>query len=228
LLPIEFEAAIHGSTTPASHNAQYDRLSNIITETLELNAPARIYAIFVDMVLCAVSRGDHNTEPLISTDTAAKLLRQLISTARETEGYGALQASRWIRCVLQLVISGSEQGIENENMVLVEEVVGQAIVLAATGASRKRERGGHGDVANMPQAEVGAAYPAEELEWLSTTLFNLAVDYYVGEEEELGKKWARIAVELANRLATSPDVNGDGGLLARVLRGKMIALGWIV
>lgn len=65
-------------------------------------------------------------------------------------------------------------------MKLVEEVVDQAIVLASAGNSQEQGREEH---AKQADVELGAAYPAEELEWLATTLFNLAVDYYVSEEE---------------------------------------------
>ena len=108
-------------------------------------------------------------------------------------------------------------------MKLVEEVVEQAVVLATSGNSQGED---HGKNTCVPRTELRAAYPAEELEWLATTLFNLAVDYYVGEEEELGKKWAGKAAELADVLATSRGMDGDGGLLASVLRGKMNELGW--
>ena len=56
--------------------------------------------------------------------------------------------------------------------------------------------------------------------------FNLAVDYYAGEEE-WGARWARKAVKLADILATSLDA-GDGGLLLSVLTRKMAELGWEV
>jgi len=106
-----------------------------------------------------------------------------------------------------------------------EEVVEQAIVLASAGNLQVQERKEHGNGAEQADAELGVAYPADELEWLATILFNLAVDYYVGEKEERGAKWARKAVELAHILATSWDAD-DGGLLVSVFRGKMAELGW--
>jgi hypothetical protein len=91
--------------------------------------------------------------------------------------------------------------------------------------SQEQGREEHGIDTEQADAELGAAYPAEELEWLATTLFNLAVDYYAGEEEEQGAEWARKAVKLADILATSWD-GGDGGLLLSVLGRKMAELGW--
>jgi hypothetical protein len=112
-------------------------------------------------------------------------------------------------------------------MELVEEVVEQAIVLASAGNSQEQEREEHGNDTERADVELGAAYPAEELEWLATTLFNLAVHYYADEEEEWGAEWARKAVKLADILAASLDV-GDGGLLLSVLTRKMAELGWEV
>jgi hypothetical protein len=228
LLPIEFEACLHvldTGGTPAPQIAQFDTLSSIIASAVTHNAPAQTYALFADIVLCAASAGYNNPEPLISIDTAAKLLGQLINVARETNNYGVVQASHWVRCIVQLVIDASDREAGSPNMKLVEEVVEQAILLASAGNSRVQEREEHRNDAQQADAELGAAYPAEELEWLATTLFNLGVDYYVGEKEERGAKWARKAVELADMLATSWDV-GDGGRLASLLRGKMVELGW--
>jgi len=227
LLPIEFEACLHVLDTAGidPQIAQFDTLSSIIASAVAHNAPAQTYALFADMVLCAASAGYNNPEPLISIDTAAKLLGQLVNVARGIKGYGVVQASRWIRCIVQLIIDAPDREARSPNMKLVEEVVEQAIVLASAGNLQAQERKEYGNGAEQADAELGAAYPAEELEWLATTLFNLAVDYYVGEKEEQGAKWARKAVELAHIRATSWDAD-DGGLLVSVLRGKMAELGW--
>jgi hypothetical protein len=228
LLPVEFEACLHvldTGGTPDPQIAQFDILSSIIASAAAHNSPAQTYALFADMVLCAASASYSKPEPLISIDTAAKLLGQLVNVARGIKGYGVVQASRWIRCIVQLIIDTSDREAGSPNMKLVEEVVEQAIVLASAGNLQAQERKEHGNGAEQADAELGAAYPVEELEWLATTLFNLAVDYYVGEKEERGAKWARKAVELAQILATSWDAD-DGGLLVSVLRGKMAELGW--
>jgi hypothetical protein len=228
LLPIEFEACLHvldtGGTT-TSQIAQFHTLSKIIALVVAHNAPAQTYTLFTNMVLCAASASYNSPEPLISVDTAAKLLHQLINVARGTNGYGVVQTSRWIRCIVQLIVDAPEREAGSPNMKLVEEVVEQAIVLASAGDSQEQGREEHGIDTEQADAELGAAYPAEELEWLATTLFNLAVDYYAGEEEEQGAEWARKAVKLADILATSWDV-GDGGLLLSVLGRKMAELGW--
>ena len=171
LLPIEFEACLHildTAGTPDPQIAQFDTLSSIIASAVAHNAPAQTYALFADMVLCAASADYNNPKPLISIDTAAELLGQLVNVARELKGYGVVQASRWIRCIVQLIIDASDKEAGSPNMKLVEEIVEQAIVLASAGNLQAQERK-HG--AEQADAELGAAYPAEELEWLATTLF---------------------------------------------------------
>ena len=225
LLPIEFEASLRvpdTGTTLDSHKTSSDRLTNIIISAVTYSAPAKTFALFADLILCAFAGENNNTEPLISVDTAAKLLRQLIDAAQGREAYGVLQASRWIRCLVHLLVSGSEKLLDSRNMELVEGIVERVVSLASTERSQCQDGQGI-------DTELGEKYPAEELEWLATTLFNLAVDFYVTEKEDLGRKWAKNAVEIADVLAESGRKDGDwdgDGLLAGVLRGKMAELGW--
>lgn len=101
-------------------------------------------------------------------------------------------------------------------------------MLAAAENARKEDAENHDQDTNRPDADLGEAYPAEELEWLATTLLNLGVDFYASQREELGKKWVRKAVELASVLQTSKDVGEKRGLLVSMLKVKMSGLGWDV
>ena len=62
-------------------------------------------------------------------------------------------------------------------------------------------------------------YPEEELEWLSTTTFNRAVDFYLASDDAKSKKWGQKALELAELMQ-------DNGILYRVLRQKFSCLKW--
>jgi hypothetical protein len=62
-------------------------------------------------------------------------------------------------------------------------------------------------------------YPPVELEWLCTTAFNLAVDYYVQENDEKAKIWAEKAMSLTEWVE-------DGGGLKESLMKKYSALVW--
>ena len=62
-------------------------------------------------------------------------------------------------------------------------------------------------------------YPPTELEWLATTAFNHAVDYYVQENDGLCKAWAERALKLAEWAE-------DGCGLAGALMEKYTGLTW--
>jgi hypothetical protein len=63
------------------------------------------------------------------------------------------------------------------------------------------------------------AYPAEELEWLATSTFNRAVDFYCASQDENCKRWAEKALDLARTAR-------DGGQLLELLESKYLGLRW--
>lgn len=60
-------------------------------------------------------------------------------------------------------------------------------------------------------------YPATELEWMATTSFNRAVDYYLSENDAKCKQWAEKAMTVAQWLE-------DDGQLRDLLMGKFSTL----
>ena len=62
-------------------------------------------------------------------------------------------------------------------------------------------------------------YPEEELEWVATTAFNQAVDFYCTSQDASCRQWAEKAVSLA-------DLNDDNGRLHRLLQEKFLGLTW--
>ena len=71
------------------------------------------------------------------------------------------------------------------------------------------------------------SYPSDELHGLSSTLFNLAVDYYTAENEDEAKRWATKAVEAADALGRNRRAEGgDGGALAKSLWERCHRMGW--
>lgn len=62
-------------------------------------------------------------------------------------------------------------------------------------------------------------YPAEELEWIATTTFNRAVDFYCASQDEASRRWAGRAISLAN-------VGDDDGQLHQLLQNKYLGLAW--
>lgn len=62
-------------------------------------------------------------------------------------------------------------------------------------------------------------YPSTELEWLATTTFNHAVDYYIQENDTKCKVWGEKALNLAQWAE-------DGGELSSLLLEKYSGLTW--
>lgn len=60
-------------------------------------------------------------------------------------------------------------------------------------------------------------YPKTELEWLATTVFNRAIDFYLQEMDDLAKRWAEKAFVLAQWI-------DDGGATRDFLMGKFSKL----
>jgi hypothetical protein len=62
-------------------------------------------------------------------------------------------------------------------------------------------------------------YPSTELEWLATTSYNHAVDYYLQENDEKCRLWAEKALAIAHWAE-------DGGTLRELLMQKYSELAW--
>ena len=63
-----------------------------------------------------------------------------------------------------------------------------------------------------------ASYPEEELEWLATTAFNQAVDFYLASADAESRHWVQKALDLAGVM--------HDGRLQQVLRSKAEELQW--
>ncbi|PVH94353.1 SPO22-domain-containing protein [Periconia macrospinosa] len=157
------------------------------------------------------------------------VLQRVINTTTKQNGDDAGKLARWIRCLFQLSLTFDE----NVSLRCVE----QAITLAST---RKDSLRKHGSKQNTPSPPSSAfsltmadleslfadethpqgpnAYPAIELEWLATTTFNHAVDYYIQENDAKCKEWAEKALALA--------AWAEGSNLRDVLMEKYSELTW--
>ena len=63
------------------------------------------------------------------------------------------------------------------------------------------------------------SYPPEELEWLASTAFNRAIDFYCISQDVACRLWAEKALALSNLCE-------DGGALHEVLQQKYQGLSW--
>ena len=189
LLPLIFEAAIQSLSTD-----RRDTLVQLIA-ILPQGSP-KVYAACADLVLRSALRTDEMCLPI---DSAVALLNQIISCVRVLPDYDIAQASKWIRCMVQLIIDGAGKALVEEgdylNLALLKSIVEETAQLVQT-----------------------VAYPKEELEWLATTIFNLAVDLYVAEKDGAGQDLAARSLQFATAME-------DKGLEG-VLRDKMGKIGW--
>ncbi|EDN07288.1 predicted protein [Histoplasma mississippiense (nom. inval.)] len=190
LLAFDFEAAVR--------LRQWESLSEIIEES-ESFADDVLYGTFSDAMLCSEA-------PL---ENAARVLQQITTNiARHGEVRDTTKLSRWIRCQFQLSL--------DSNVEMAESVLEQAYVLARESHSRS-EKGEHRDL-HRP-AISSSCYPEEELEWLSTTVFNRAVDFYTKPDDTSCRRWAQKSLDLAGLMH-------DGGLLYKVLKDRFEGLRW--
>ncbi|MCJ1468724.1 hypothetical protein MMC07_007354 [Pseudocyphellaria aurata] len=67
--------------------------------------------------------------------------------------------------------------------------------------------------------EQAKPYPTEELEWLATTAFNKAVDFYCASQTVECRRWAEKALSIAELII-------DGEALHELLQTKFMGLTW--
>ena len=71
----------------------------------------------------------------------------------------------------------------------------------------------HGADSADDDTKESERYPKTELEWLATTTFNRAVDYYLQEDDDKAKQWADKAFVVAQWIE-------DDGAMRDFLMGK--------
>ncbi|KAL2036382.1 hypothetical protein N7G274_010903 [Stereocaulon virgatum] len=122
-----------------------------------------------------------------------KTLQQIINITWQYDNANIDKLARWIRCLFSLALTS--------NTETAEQLLNQVASIAES--CRK-------------QAMV---YPAEELEWLTTTTFNRAIDFYCSSQDAACRRWAERALGLAV-------LCDDGVQLHEVLQGKYQGLAW--
>ncbi|KAL8987353.1 MAG: hypothetical protein Q9177_003426 [Variospora cf. flavescens] len=106
---------------------------------------------------------------------------------------------------------------------VAEKIVDQ--VIAIVGNAKEVGPSDIGDQCVSSAKEVTLAkqkpghYPAEELEWIATTAFNRAVDFYYASQDDACRRWAGKAISLAN-------LGDDHGQLHELLQNKYMGLAW--
>ncbi|KAF2447271.1 SPO22-domain-containing protein [Karstenula rhodostoma CBS 690.94] len=149
---------------------QWDELDSLFYECWKYGGPTH-YDTLADLVLIMYSSmAKDNVDRKYQTKVLSAL-QKIINASGKGAGFDIVKMSRWIRCLFQLALTYDE--------TVSLKCLDHAIRIAST---RKGEPN---------------HYPATELEWLATTAFNHAVDYYVQEKDDKCRLWAEKALTLA-------------------------------
>lgn len=127
-------------------------------------------------------------------------LKSIVNSAWTLADFNTATLSRYMRVLFQSSLSKDISSSHDESS--------SALALLDSIASH---------ASDALESEV--PYPKEELEWIATTAFNRAVDYYCASDDRACREWAEKAISISNFVA-------DGGDLQRVLQAKYLGLNW--
>ncbi|KAH3908764.1 hypothetical protein HBH56_171760 [Parastagonospora nodorum] len=154
------------------------------------------------------------------------VLEKIIKLTSHQTGTDMTKLARWLRCLFSIALGYDEKISINciELAVTVatkhhgDRPIAQASVLTTPPLSSDAVRDECDSGSADDEIKETDRYPATELEWLATTAFNHAVDYYMQENDEACTKWAQHAFVLSQWLE-------DGGALRDLLMEKYASLG---
>ncbi|KAK7533968.1 meiosis protein SPO22/ZIP4 like-domain-containing protein [Phyllosticta citribraziliensis] len=120
--------------------------------------------------------------------------------------------SRWLRCLFQLSLatpslSSTSSSSPSSSSSSSPDTIALSCVHQATA------------IASSSSSPAAVAYPQTELEWLATSSFNRAVDFYCADDDARCRAWGEAAVRLAGA-----GRGADKGRLEEVLRRKLAEL----
>ncbi|KAI9739411.1 MAG: hypothetical protein M1818_005099 [Claussenomyces sp. TS43310] len=127
------------------------------------------------------------------TNVLIPTLKRVVNATWRLEGYDITKLSRYMRCLFQYALPHSQNAAEE----LLDSM---------------------NDLAHSA-SESDIPYPAEELEWVATTAFNRAVDFYCVGQDTACNAWASKAIKIASLCP-------DNGALQHVLEEKFMGLRW--
>ena len=200
LSPLAFEAilflnCLQTANTPNPVPVMVDDLSftQIIDHTMTLNPPQKIYATFADMILSACSRSSSSLlptapnlvpSPTLPITAAINLLGKVVDGVRRLPTYDAPRGAKWIRCMIQVILDGLEsRAAFNGGHDVPSAAVTTDATDATTHAEATRNLGNLSTLTDhallLATSQGDYHYPPEEIQWVATSLFNLAVDMYM-------------------------------------------------
>ena len=136
-------------------------------------------------------------------------LQQIINMNWQQSNSGTDKLSRWIRCLFSLALSET---------AIAEQLLDQAITIAEVarkvcGSNSLKRSPDDLTQIHLSRLQQSKPYPPEEIEWLASTAFNRAIDFYCTSQDAACRVWAGKALALSNLCE-------DGGALHEVLQQK--------
>ncbi|KAF1978032.1 SPO22-domain-containing protein [Bimuria novae-zelandiae CBS 107.79] len=206
---------------------QWEELDNLFAACWEFGGPTH-YDTLADLVLVIYScMSKHSVDSKYQTKVLAAL-QKIINVSGKTTGFDIVKMSRWIRCLFQLALTYDE----TVSLKCVDHAIRIACARKGMPLSFDDYTPETPPPTSPPRASVDLDatmtddcekepnhYPATELEWLATTSFNHAVDYYIQENDKSCKVWAEKALKLAEWAE-------EGSGLGRALIEKYNGLTW--
>lgn len=166
----------------------WDDLKDVVLKA-ESCESIKVYQQMCDMLLGA------QEEMQIPILTAIDIIKRLCNSAWSLTSFPVTTLSRYMRILFRLSLSLPSATVSGVSLALIDQVCGHA----------------------EEAKETETPYPDDELEYLATTAFNKAIDYYCIEDDESCKRWAEKAIEVATFLR-------DGGALAGLMQERLLGL----
>lgn len=169
------------------HLQQWDRLTGVLQECLEVR-PVERWDALADLIIIMHEHLDASSEDP-HYETMIQVLQRMINDTWKKQKEIA-KVARWVRFTFMLCLTHMQGDF---SLRLLQ----QAATMAENGYRGKQD-----------------IYPGSELQWLTTTAFNRAVDFLVeGKNEEEARQWMDGALALAKW-------SQDNGSLHAVLTSK--------
>ncbi|UPX15900.1 sporulation-specific protein 22 [Ascochyta rabiei] len=203
---------------------RWDELDSLFEQCWTCKSSDR-YETLADLVLVIHSSLVQANADARYQGKALSMLQKIINLTSRQNGSDVTRLSRWLRCLFESTLTFDE--------TISLKCLDQATQIAAKKYGRPHLSGALlSSMATPPPSPVKLEhdvdstdeklkqpdrYPATELEWLATSSFNRAVDYYLADNDTLCKEWAEKAMTVAQWLE-------DDGRLRDLLMGKFSAL----
>ncbi|KAF1940662.1 SPO22-domain-containing protein [Clathrospora elynae] len=187
---------------------RWEELDELFDQCWKYKSPDH-YETLADLVLVIHSCVVKSELDVKYQGKVLSVLQKIINLTSRQSGSDIAKLSRWLRCLFSLSLDYDEE--------VSFKCIEQVTLIAAKNQGTFRPITTASGLDNLPlfssptQHQDGAGladdalkgpehYPKTELEWLATTAFNRAVDYYLQEDDNKTKTWANKAFVVAQWL----------------------------